>query len=30
MLGQTRDEWRLEAGILADEHWWISARQYPA
>jgi para-nitrobenzyl esterase len=30
MLGQTRDEHRLIAGILADEHIWITGRQYPA
>jgi para-nitrobenzyl esterase len=30
MLGQTRDEHRLIAGILADESAPITARQYPA
>lgn len=30
MLGQTRDEHRLIAGIMADLKIWITARHYPA
>jgi para-nitrobenzyl esterase len=30
MLGQTRDEHRLIAGIMADLSIWITARHYPA